>query len=179
MIFSMVVGSQRWQEVSTRCLTSNYFIRSHTNIFFQLMMWSLWILGRRILPQLGSWHKECCGSRPPPCPSGHGQSSKSWLSLFLMSRQETGGRSCARFCINQPPRLPTPGIRWKKLVTPKIQVEQRGSVPARLSQISSDFVDPSCILPLFGSPTANSPLLMSNISFTPCWLNNACSHCLL
>ena len=101
------------------------------------------------------------------------------LSIFLIPRQETGGRNFARFCIGQSLRLLTPGILWKNQVTPKIQVEQRGSVPARLPQIPSAFMDASCQLHPCRPCTANSPLLMSNI-FIPCRLNHACSdHCLL
>ena len=86
-----------------------------------------------------------------------------WLSLLLMSRQETAGRSCARFCRNQSLRLPTLGIQWKRQATLNIQVEQCGSVPARLPQIPYYFLDASCLLPLFGSHTANSPVLMNSI----------------
>ena len=102
-----------------------------------------------------------------------------WLSLLLMSRQETAGRSCARFCRNQSLRLPTLGIQRKSQVILKIQVEQCGSVPARLPQIPSPFVGAACLLPPFRSCTANSHVLMSSI-FIPCRLNHACSnHCLL
>ena len=37
------------------------------------ILW-LWLAGRGVLPQLGGRHQECCVSRPPAGPPGHGQS---------------------------------------------------------------------------------------------------------
>ena len=95
------------------------------------------------------------------------------------SQAGDGWEELCSFLHRPIPETPYPRYPMENQVTPKIQVEQRGSVPARLPQIPSAFMDASCLLHPCRPCTANSPLLMSNI-FILCRLNHACSdHCLL